>query len=160
MKINWKLRLKNKTVLAGIVSAILLFIKQLTELFGIDIGNQLEQVSGVIGSVLALLTGLGGLLDPTTKGASDSGISKTYDKPRNEYVDPVEYQKNETNLKEQVGIMTPEVYDTSEPFTDDTDEVTFDVADYEYDEELPLGASRYNDDEVLKVSDEDDSKSN
>ena len=95
MKINWKLRLKNKTVLAGIVSAILLFIKQLTELFGIDIGNQLEQVSGVIGSVLALLTGLGVLVDPTTKGASDSGISKTYDKPRDENIDPVEYQRKD-----------------------------------------------------------------
>lgn len=154
MKINWKLRLKNKTVLAGIVSAILLFIKQLTELFGIDIGNQLEQVSGVIGSVLALLTGLGVLVDPTTKGASDSGISKTYDKPRNEYIDPVEYQKNEVNLKEQVGIMNPQVYDTSEPFTDDSDEVTFDVAEYEDDEELMRGESKFHDDEVLGLDKE------
>lgn len=109
MKINWKLRLKNKTVLAGIVSAILLFIKQLTELFGIDIGNQLEQVSGVIGSVLALLTGLGVLVDPTTQGASDSGISKTYDKPRNEYVDPVEYQKEEVQNEQWVDEFAEEV---------------------------------------------------
>lgn len=154
MKINWKLRLKNKTVLAGIVSAILLFIKQLTELFGIDIGSQLEQVSGVIGSVLALLTGLGVLVDPTTQGASDSGISKTYTKPRNENVDPVEYQKNEVNLKEQVGIMNPQVYDTSEPFTDDSDEVTFDVAEYEDDEELMRGESKFHDDEVLGLDKE------
>lgn len=154
MKINWKLRLKNKTVLAGIVSAILLFIKQLTELFGIDIGNQLEQVSGVIGSVLALLTGLGVLVDPTTKGASDSGISKTYTKPRNENTDPVEYQTNEANLKEQVGILNPQVYDTSEPFTDDSDEVTFDVAEYEGDEELMRGESKFHDDEVLGLDKE------
>lgn len=154
MKINWKLRLKNKTVLAGIVSAILLFIKQLTELFGIDIGNQLEQVSGVIGSVLALLTGLGVLVDPTTKGTSDSGISKTYIRPRNENIDPVEYQKEEANLKVQVGIMTPQVYDTSEPFTDDSDEVTFDVADYEDDEELMRGESKFHDDEVLGLDKE------
>lgn len=82
----------------------------------------------------------------------------------NEQLDPVKYesneQDNEQDLKSQIGIMQPQEYDTSEPFTDDTDEVTFDVADYEYDEELPLGASRYHDDEVLKVSDEDDSKSN
>lgn len=154
MKINWKLRLKNKTVLAGIVSAILLFIKQLTELFGIDIGNQLEQISGVLGSILALLTGLGVLVDPTTQGASDSGISKTYTKPRNENVDPVEYQKNEVNLKEQVGIMNPQVYDTSEPFTDDSDEVTFDVAEYEDDEELMRGESKFHDDEVLGLDKE------
>lgn len=109
MKINWKLRLKNKTVLAGIVSAILLFIKQLTELFGIDIGNQLEQVSGVIGSVLALLTGLGVLVDPTTQGASDSGISKTYTKPRNENIDPVEYQKEEVQNEQWVDEFAEEV---------------------------------------------------
>ena len=48
-----------------------------------------------------------------------------------------------------------EEFDTSQPFTDDSDEVEFDVADYEDDEELKRGASRYHDDEVLKVSDED-----
>lgn len=149
MKINWKLRLKNKTVLTGIVSAILLFVKQITELFGIDIGNQLEQVSGVIGSILALLTGIGVLVDPTTKGTSDSGISKTYSKPRDEYKDPVEYQKDETPLKEQIGIMTPKVYDTSQSFTDDSDEVEFDVAEYEDDETLMRGQSNYHDDVVL-----------
>lgn len=149
MKINWKLRLKNKTVLTGIVSAILLFVKQITELFGIDIGNQLEQVSGVIGSILALLTGIGVLVDPTTKGTSDSGISKTYSKPRDENKDPVEYQKDETPLKEQIGIMTPKVYDTSQPFTDDSDEVEFDVAEYEDDETLMRGQSKYHNDEVL-----------
>lgn len=63
---------------------------------------------------------------------------------------------------EEVELLAPErkakdveEFDTSEPFTDDSDEVEFDVADYEYDEELKRGASRYHDDEVLKVSDED-----
>ena len=56
--------------------------------------------------------------------------------------------------------LTPTNFDTSQPFTDDSDEVEFDVADYEYDEELKRGASRYHDDEVLKVSDEDDSTTN
>ena len=50
--------------------------------------------------------------------------------------------------------LTPTNFDTSQPFTDDTDEVEFDVADYEYDEELKRGASRYHDDEVLKESEE------
>lgn len=154
MKINWKLRLKNKTVLTGIVSAILLFVKQITELFGIDIGNQLEQVSGVIGSILALLTGIGVLVDPTTKGTSDSGISKTYTNPRDENKQPVDYQKDETPLKEQIGIMTPKVYDTSQPFTDDSDEVEFDVAEYEDTEELLRGQSKYHDDKVLGLDKE------
>lgn len=61
------------------------------------------------------------------------------------------------DIKEQVGIMKPEEFDTSQPFTDDSDEVEYDVADYEYDEELPLGASRYHDDKALEDGKEDES---
>lgn len=163
---NFILRLKNKATLTALVGAILIFIKQITEAFGIDLSEQIEQVSGLIGAIITFLVGIGVVTDPTTKGVKDSGITKTYTKPRDENIDPVEYQNNKhdvsenEDIKQQIGIMTPQEYDTSQPFTDDTDEVTFDVADYEYDEELPLGASRYHDDEVLKVSDEDDSKSN
>lgn len=115
---NWKLRFKNKAVLTGIVSAILLFVKQITDIFGIDINTQLEQVSGVLGALLALLTGLGVITDPTTRGVSDSGIAQTYDKPRDEQVDPVEYQSEGNTF-------TPKEYDTREDFSDDSDEVEF-----------------------------------
>ena len=80
----------------------------------------------------------------------------------NEQLEPVKYesneQDNEQDLKAQIGITQPKEYDTTEPFTDDSDEVNFDVAEYEDDEELPRGASKFHDDDVLKVSDEDDSK--
>src|SRR5699024_7535518 len=163
---NFILRLKNKATLTAIVGAILLFIKQITEAFGVDLSAEIEQVSGLIGAIITFLVGIGVVTDPTTVGVKDSGITKTYTKPRDENIDPVEYQNNkhdveeDEDIKQQIGIMKPQEYDTSQPFTDDNDEVTFDVADYEYDEELPLGASRYHDDEVLKVSDENDSKSN
>ena len=82
----------------------------------------------------------------------------------NEQLEPVKYesneQDNEQDLKAQIGITQPKEYDTTEPFTDDSDEVNFDVAEYEDDEELPRGASKFHDDDVLKVSDEDDSKTN
>ena len=151
---NFILRLKNKATLTAIVGAILLFIKQITEAFGVDLSEQIEQVSGLIGAIITFLVGIGVVTDPTTVGVKDSGITKTYTKPRNENVDPVEYQKNEINLKEQVGIMNPQVYDTSEPFTDDSDEVTFDVAEYEDDEELMRGESKFHDDEVLGLEKE------
>src|SRR5699024_1424821 len=136
---------------------VLLFIKQITEAFGVDLSAEIEQVSGLIGAIITFLVGIGVVTDPTTKGVKDSGITKTYTKPRDENVDPVEYQKvvSDEKVTPERKEITPEEFDTSQPFTDDTDEVTFDVADYEYDEELPLGASRYHDDEVLKVSDED-----
>lgn len=154
---NFILRLKNKATLTAIVGAILLFIKQITEAFGVDLSEQIEQVSGLVGAVITLLVGLGVVVDPTSKGVKDSGITKTYTKPRDENVDPVEYQKavSDEKVTPERKELTPTEFDTSEPFTDDTDEVEFDVADYEYDEELKRGASRYHDDEVLKESEED-----
>ena len=159
---NFILRLKNKATLTALVGAIFLFIKQITEAFGIDLSAQIEQISGLVGAVITLLVGLGVVVDPTSKGVKDSGIAQTYSKPRDENVDPVEYQKvaSDEKVTPERKELTPTEFDTSEPFTDDTDEVEFDVADYEYDEELKRGASRYHDDEVLKVSDEDDSTTN
>ena len=89
---NFILRLKNKATLTAIVGAILLFIKQITEAFGIDLSAQIEQVSGLVGAVITLLVGLGVVVDPTSKGVKDSGIAKTYAKPRDENENPVEYQ--------------------------------------------------------------------
>ena len=101
MNINWKLRFQNKAVLTGLVSAVLVFIKQVTELFGLDLSLQLEQVGNIIGSVLIILTGLGIVTDPTTKGINDSGIAQTYVEPRNSKNsdEQVEWM-NETNTFE------------------------------------------------------------
>lgn len=90
---NFILRLKNKATLTALVGAILLFIKQITEAFGIDLSTQIEQVSGLIGAIITFLVGIGVVTDPTTKGVKDSGITKTYAKPRDENIDPVEYQR-------------------------------------------------------------------
>ena len=90
---NFILRLKNKATLTALVGAILLFIKQITEAFGVDLSEQIEQVSGLIGAIITFLVGIGVVTDPTTTGVKDSGIAKTYTKPRDENVDPVEYQE-------------------------------------------------------------------
>ncbi|PTF09233.1 phage holin [Staphylococcus cohnii] len=154
---NFILRLKNKATLTAIVGAILLFIKQIMEAFGVDLSTEIEQVSGLIGAIITFLVGIGVVTDPTTKGVKDSGITKTYTKPRDENENPVEYQKvaSDEKVTPERKELTPTEFDTSQPFTDDSDEVEFDVSDYEYDEELPRGASRYHDDEVLKESEED-----
>ena len=90
---NFILRLKNKATLTAIVGAILLFIKQITEAFGVDLSAEIEQVSGLIGAIITFLVGIGVVTDPTTKGVKDSGITKTYAKPRDENENPVEYQR-------------------------------------------------------------------
>lgn len=155
--INWKVRFKKKSFWVAIVSAIVLFVNNITQALGLNYTEQLEQFSDGINGLLAVLVTFGVINDPTTKGMKDSGIAQTYSKPRDENVDPVEYQKvvSDEKVTPERKELTPEDFDTSEPFTDDTDEVEFDVSDYEYNEELKRGASRYHDDEVLKVSDED-----
>ena len=138
---NFILRLKNKATLTALVGAILLFIKQITEAFGVDLSAEIEQVSGLIGAIITFLVGIGVVTDPTTVGVKDSGIAQTYSKPRNEQVDPVEYQSEGNTF-------IPKEYDTREDFSDDSDEVEFystladggqhpDEAKYLEDEEQP-----------------------
>lgn len=127
---NWKLRIKNKTVLGGLIGALLLFIKQVTELFGLDLSTQLEQISGLAGTIIALLVGLGVIVDPTSKGIKDSGIVQTYTKPRDsKNVDEMVQWQNQAHAPE-VQQFQPKIYDTTQPFTDDSDEIGFDVNEY------------------------------
>lgn len=160
MNINWKIRFKKKSFWVAIVSAIVLFVNNITQAIGIDYTGQLEQFSDGINGLLAVLVTFGVINDPTTKGLKDSGIAKTYSKPRDENEWPVEYQNIKQDvsevedIKQQVGIMKPQEYDTSQPFTDDSDEVEFDVAEYDDTEELLRGQSRYHDDEVLSLDKE------
>ena len=91
--INWKIRFKKKSFWVAIVSAIVLFINNITQALGLNYTEQLEQFSDGINGLLAVLVTFGVINDPTTKGMKDSGIAQTYSKPRDENIDPVEYQK-------------------------------------------------------------------
>lgn len=84
MKINWKVRLKNKTFWISIIPALLLLIQQICSLFGItlelnDLSDKLIAITGTVFSALALL---GIVNDPTTQGLSDSARAMTYEKPK------------------------------------------------------------------------------
>lgn len=127
MKINWKNRFKNGTTLSGLISLLLLLVKQVTEMFGIDLSHQLTQISGIIGTILAILAGLGLITNPNTKGLADAGIDLELSKPRNQNTQPVEFKNSEKGTVVP-NALTPKEYDTSEEFTDDTDEVTPDYS--------------------------------
>ncbi|WP_226385954.1 phage holin [Staphylococcus sp. Marseille-Q1834] len=127
MKINWKNRFKNGTTLSGLISLLLLLIKQVTEMFGVDLSQQLAQISDVIATILLILAGLGLITNPNTKGLSDAGIDLELNKPRNQDTHPVEFKNSEKGTVVP-NALTPKEYDTSEDFTDDTDEVTPDYS--------------------------------
>lgn len=75
MKINWKLRFKNKATLAAIAATIILLAQQL----GFELP---DNVSEVVNTALTLLVLLGVVSDPTTSGLSDSEQAMNYNVPK------------------------------------------------------------------------------
>lgn len=82
MKINWKVRMKQKTFWVAILSAILLFAQQISGAFDYDITVYTEQITSIVNSVLGVLVLLGVVQDPTTKSISDSSHAQQYNEPR------------------------------------------------------------------------------
>ncbi|MHC1722577.1 MAG: phage holin [Aminipila sp.] len=81
MKINWKLRLKNKTTLTALIACIAAFVYQLLSIFGITVPISENQFMQGAGIVINLLGTLGVLVDPTTEGTNDSLKALTYNRP-------------------------------------------------------------------------------
>lgn len=81
MKINWKVRFKNKTWLAAFIALIMTFVYNLLAAFDVAAPVEQDSVMAVVMSVLTLLTGLGVIIDPTTQGAADSDRAMSYVAP-------------------------------------------------------------------------------
>ena len=72
LKMNLKIRLKNKTFVISMLTAIIAFIYQMLSLFEVVSPISQEQTIQFIMIFINLLVGLGVLVDPTTKGIGDS----------------------------------------------------------------------------------------
>lgn len=81
MKINWKVRLRNKPWVAGFVGIIVTFAYDIMAAFEIVPAVDESHVMSVIKTLLTLLVGLGVLVDPTTQGVSDSERAMLYVEP-------------------------------------------------------------------------------
>lgn len=84
MKVNWKVRIKNKTFWTTMIPAALLVIQAVAGVFGfsLDLGDIGNKLLAVVNSVFAVLAILGIVVDPTTAGISDSTKAMTYNKPK------------------------------------------------------------------------------
>lgn len=82
MKINLKLRFKNKTVLMALIAAFATFVYQVLGILGITPSISEETIVEWVGILLNLLVGLGILVDPTTAGLDDSETVMGYTEPR------------------------------------------------------------------------------
>lgn len=82
--INWKVRAKNKTFWLALVPAFLLLIQAVAQVFNVslDFTNLNKDLLNVVNALFVVLTILGVVTDPTTKGMSDSTQALTYSKPK------------------------------------------------------------------------------
>lgn len=74
MKINWKVRIKNKSFWLALVPAFLLLAQTVITPFGYnwDIAGIGTDLTAIINAVFGLLSILGVVVDPTVKGITDS----------------------------------------------------------------------------------------
>ena len=86
MKINWTVRIKNKTFWLSIIPAMLLLIQAVGAVFGFtfnfdELGVKLIDV---VNALFVVLTILGVVVDHTTAGVNDSANAMTYTTPKAE----------------------------------------------------------------------------
>lgn len=83
-KINWKVRVKNKTFWLSLIPLVFVFATNVAALFGveIDLSGISQQLLDIIEVVFVILGILGIVNDPTTAGLSDSALARTYTEPK------------------------------------------------------------------------------
>ena len=81
MKINWKVRFKNKVWLGSFCSLVIGFVYSMLALF--DVFPEVTQslVLQLMNQVLTFLGLIGVIVDPTTAGLSDSERALGYEEP-------------------------------------------------------------------------------
>ena len=84
MKINLKVRLKNKVFWIAIIPALLMLVQSVANVFGFTLElNMVESnLLDVVEAVFMVLGIVGIVADPTTAGIGDSENALTYDTPK------------------------------------------------------------------------------
>lgn len=84
MKINWMVRAKNKAFWVALIPAVMLLIQGIAAVFGytINMGELGDKLIAVVNALFAVLSILGIVTDPTTKGITDSEQALTYTEPK------------------------------------------------------------------------------
>lgn len=81
MKLNWKVRFKNKIWLTMFFSLIVGFVFNILAMFDIYPSVTQNQITEIIAQVLTFLGLIGVIVDPTTEGVSDSNRAMNYNEP-------------------------------------------------------------------------------
>lgn len=81
MKINWKVRFKNKVFLTAFISLIVGFVYSMLGLFDIFPAITKNSILQIVEQVLTFLGLIGVIVDPTTAGLGDSDRAMSYEEP-------------------------------------------------------------------------------
>ena len=81
MRINWKLRLQNKTTLLAIITLAISIVYQILHTFGVIPSIEQQSIVNIVTMIVDLLALLGIVVDPTTKGIGDSERAMHYTEP-------------------------------------------------------------------------------
>ena len=81
MKINWKVRFKNKVWLGSFLSLIVSFVYSMLSMFDVFPDVTKNSVIELLNQVLTFLGLIGVLVDPTTAGLGDSERAMGYEEP-------------------------------------------------------------------------------
>jgi len=81
MKINWKVRFKNKVWLGMFLSLIIGFVFNMLKMFDVYPPMTENQILNIVNQALTFLGLIGVLVDPTTDGVGDSARAMSYEEP-------------------------------------------------------------------------------
>lgn len=78
IKINWKVRLRNRVWLTTLLATLIAFVFDVLALLDIAPAITQDSVMQFVTALLTLLSALGVIIDPTTDGAGDSERAMEY----------------------------------------------------------------------------------
>ena len=81
MKINWKVSLRQPAFWIATIPVVITFVYSVFALVGIVPSITQDAVQNLFLALVAVLAQFGIVVDPTTKGVSDSDRAMKYDKP-------------------------------------------------------------------------------
>lgn len=81
MKINWKVRFKNKVWLTSFITMIVSFVYNILQILDITPAFAKGTVMQIVNQVLMILSMMGVIIDPTTEGLGDSQRALSYEEP-------------------------------------------------------------------------------
>ena len=82
MRINWKVRFKNKTWVVSFAALVVSFVYNVLGMFEVVPPISQEMVNNLILAIIQVLTAVGVMIDPTTSGMDDSMRAMEYQEPR------------------------------------------------------------------------------